>query len=100
VSTVPGSAGARLEDERLLEEQEDKPVLLDASYVPSDTALIVQLTGQLGVPSSHVARGLDLLIAQGIFGCQLWMGKTLPAPCIEAMERAVREAYAQQHASK
>jgi shikimate 5-dehydrogenase len=70
------------------------------SYVPSDTALIVQLTGQLGVPSSHVARGLDLLIAQGIFGCQLWMGKTLPAPCIETMERAVREAYAQKHASK
>jgi hypothetical protein len=30
VSTVPGSAGVRLEDEHLLEEQQDKPVLLDA----------------------------------------------------------------------
>jgi len=67
------------------------------SYIPSETALISQCINELGVPSANVARGLDMLMSQGIFGCQLWVGKTLPQPCTQLMESTVRQAYYKQH---
>lgn len=71
--------------------------MCEQSYIPSETALISQCINELGVPSANVARGLDMLVSQGIFGCQLWVGKALPQPCAQLMESTVRQAYNKQH---
>lgn len=76
------------------------PLPSHQSYIPADTAFLVQCQESFGVPAGNVVRGLDLLIAQGNFGMALWLGKTLPISCQQTMDRVVREAYAIQQAAK
>jgi shikimate 5-dehydrogenase len=99
VSTIPGSAEMRLESKDLLMLQQVKPVVLDATYMPAETSFLQQCAQEYDVPRDQIIRGLDLLIAQGFFGMEAWIGKTLPAPCKQEMEAAVRAAYAQQQAA-
>lgn len=99
VSTIPGPVSFRLDSPDLFLLQETKPVVLDATYIPGDTAFLQQCAGEFAVPKSQVVRGLDLLIAQGFFAMEAWIGKTLPAACKHEMETAVRAAYAQQQAA-
>lgn len=90
LSTLPGSAAWTC-DESILKKHESfkhAPILFDASYLPRTTAFLAQGTARGLV----VLRGIDLLLAQGIRGFKLWMGR-LPLPAETHMMHVARHRY-------
>lgn len=70
------------------------------SYIPSDTPFLDFCRQSFSLPPSHCIRGIDMLLAQGFEGFDLWLdalvpGKRLSVECWRRMEKAVREQYEQ-----
>ncbi len=83
VSTVPGKVGFSLAACVVAH----KPVIMDVSYLPKRTPLL----DQAEAAGLSVARGIDMLIAQGVGQFELWTERTSVEPIVE---KAVRDFYA------
>ena len=85
LNTLPSKAGFTLAPCVL----DAKPTVLDVNYLPKSTALLEQVK-QAG--DIKTARGIDMLIAQGLAQFELWTGRTSVAPVVN---KAVRKFYSQ-----
>jgi len=72
VDTLPGATEFTLPDLTLL--QRCKPVVLEAAYIPRQTAFVKQALEA----GCEVIEGVEMLFEQGCAQCEIWTG--LPAP--------------------
>jgi len=87
VSTVPGNVEWKAEEGVITAGS----VVLDASYLPAETAL----TGQARKKGAVVVKGLDMLIEQGLAQFERWTGRSSEV-VRSVVDRAVREEYRKQ----
>mmetsp|Transcript_104567 Transcript_104567/g.295868 ORF Transcript_104567/g.295868 Transcript_104567/m.295868 type:complete len:326 (-) Transcript_104567:70-1047(-) len=78
VDTLPGATKFQLPDEQAAVLGKFKPVVLEAAYIPRQTAFVTQALGQ----GCRVVEGVEMLFEQGCAQCEIWTGKAAPRAAI------------------
>ena len=87
VATLPGAVAWKAQEGVITAES----VVLDASYLPAETAL----SGQAHKRGAVVVKGLDMLIEQGLAQFERWTGRSSEV-VRSVVDRAVRDEYRRQ----
>ena len=87
IATLPGNVEWKAEEGVITAES----VVLDASYLPAETAL----SGQARKKGAVVLKGLDMLIEQGLAQFERWTGRSNEV-VRSVVDKAVRDEYKKQ----
>eukprot|EP00930_Biecheleria_cincta_P089496 TRINITY_DN78814_c0_g1_i1.p1 TRINITY_DN78814_c0_g1~~TRINITY_DN78814_c0_g1_i1.p1 ORF type:complete len:358 (-),score=59.11 TRINITY_DN78814_c0_g1_i1:400-1473(-) len=87
VDTLPGASGFTLPASAVTALERCKPVVLEAAYIPRQTAFVKQALAA----GCDVVEGVEMLFEQGCAQCEIWTAK--PAPRQAIASNLLRELF-------